>query len=136
MLFWYEVGVGLGECETVVKLATGVPRVHIYGAMVDHAVVPAEHWERELHTAGFGHVDWTDGSLPENAFQKVIIALKSGAQGPRLPKPAALPEPIPELNPANIETRTAGAERLVSTYSNGWATSKLHFLGAKKGMFS
>ncbi|KAJ5309200.1 hypothetical protein N7508_004579 [Penicillium antarcticum] len=98
-----------------------------------HAVVAAEHWERELHTAGFGHVDWTDGSLPENAFQKVIIALKSGAQGPRLPKPAALPEPIPELNPANIETRTAEAERLVATYSNGWVTPKLRFLDAKKG---
>ncbi|KAJ6014708.1 hypothetical protein N7540_009299 [Penicillium herquei] len=97
-----------------------------------HAVVPAEHWERELHTAGFGHVDWTDGSLPDNAFQKVIIALKSGAQGPRLPKPAALPEPIPELNPANIETRTAEAERLVATYSNAWATPKLRFLDAKK----
>ncbi|KAJ5733691.1 hypothetical protein N7493_002477 [Penicillium malachiteum] len=97
-----------------------------------HAVVPAEHWERALHTAGFGHADWTDGNLRDNAFQKVIIALKSGAQGPRLPKPAALPEPIPELNPANIETRTAEAERLVATYSNGWPTPKLRSLDSKK----
>ncbi|KAJ5621533.1 hypothetical protein N7528_006316 [Penicillium herquei] len=97
-----------------------------------HAVVPAEHWERELHTAGFGHVDWTDGNLRDNAFQKVIIALKSGHQGPRLPKPAALPEPIPELNPANIETRTAEAERLVATYSKGWATPKLRILDSTK----
>ena len=42
-----------------------------------HAVVTAEHWERELHTADFGHVDWTDDSLPENAFQKVFMALAS-----------------------------------------------------------
>ncbi|CAI7652979.1 unnamed protein product [Penicillium glandicola] len=98
-----------------------------------HAVVPAEHWERELHAAGFGHVDWTDGSLPENAFQKVIIALASGAQGPRLPKPAAIPESIPELNPGNIETRTAEAENLIATYSNGWSTPKLRVLDAKKG---
>ncbi|KAG2420106.1 hypothetical protein HFD88_004905 [Aspergillus terreus] len=97
-----------------------------------HAVVPAEHWERELHTAGFGHVDWTDGSLPENAFQKVIIALASGTQGPRLPKPASVPEPIPELNPKSIETRTAQAEQLTATYSSGWATPKLRALNAKR----
>ncbi|KAL7625008.1 hypothetical protein AAE478_004222 [Parahypoxylon ruwenzoriense] len=52
-----------------------------------HAIVTAEHWERDLHDAGFGHVDWTDGSLPENNFQKVMIALASGAQQERLPKP-------------------------------------------------
>ncbi|KAH8594185.1 hypothetical protein B0O99DRAFT_687826 [Bisporella sp. PMI_857] len=97
-----------------------------------HAVVPAEHWERELHEAGFGHVDWTDGSLPENAFQKVIIALASGTQGPRLPKPAALPELIPELNPENVETRTAQAEQLTSIYSNGWDTPKMRVLDTRR----
>ncbi|KAF7554237.1 hypothetical protein G7Z17_g3055 [Cylindrodendrum hubeiense] len=91
-----------------------------------HAVVGAEHWERELHAAGFGHVDWTDGNLPENAFQKVIIALASGAPGPRLPKPAPEPEPEPE-----VVGRTAEAERLVTKYSDGWATPKLQALGVR-----
>ncbi|RDW76683.1 Iterative polyketide synthase afoE [Aspergillus mulundensis] len=93
-----------------------------------HAVVPAEHWEAELHKAGYGHVDWTDGNLPENSFQKVIIALASGSQGPRLPKPEPVETPIPELNPENIETRTANAESLVHKYTTGWETPKLRIL--------
>ncbi|KAL5002550.1 hypothetical protein BDV10DRAFT_181277 [Aspergillus recurvatus] len=97
-----------------------------------HAVVPAEHWERELHKAGFGHVDWTDGNLPENSFQKVIIALASGGQRARLPKPEPVQTLIPELNPANIETRTANAESLVAKHTAGWETPKLRAL-AKKG---
>ena len=51
-----------------------------------HAIITAEAWERELHAAGFGHVDWTDGSLAENRFQKVIMALASGPVQERLPK--------------------------------------------------
>lgn len=54
-----------------------------------HAIVPAEHWERELHAAGYGHVDWTDGVLPENRYQKVMVALASGTQADRLPKPTS-----------------------------------------------
>jgi acyl transferase domain-containing protein/thioester reductase-like protein/SAM-dependent methyltransferase/acyl carrier protein len=95
-----------------------------------HAVVPAEHWERELHAAGFGHVDWSDGNLPENVFQKVIIALASGAQGPRLPKPA--PERTAELDKGDVAARTAEAERLVAKYSDGWATPKLQALSAQR----
>ncbi|KAF5981204.1 polyketide synthase, partial [Fusarium bulbicola] len=36
-----------------------------------HAIIDAEEWERNLHNAGYGHVDWTDGSLPENSFQRI-----------------------------------------------------------------
>ncbi|KAJ6119125.1 hypothetical protein N7523_003405 [Penicillium sp. IBT 18751x] len=97
-----------------------------------HAVVPSEHWERELHATGFGHVDWTDGNLPENAFQKVIVAVASGSQGPRLPGPAIVSESIPELTPEHIKARTAEAEVLVATYSNGWATPKLRVSDTKK----
>ncbi|KAK3297385.1 uncharacterized protein B0H64DRAFT_457516 [Chaetomium fimeti] len=95
-----------------------------------HAVVPAEHWERELHTAGFGHVDWSDGNLPENAVQKVIFALASGPQGPRLPKPA--PERGIELDRGDVAARTAVAERLVAKYSDGWATPRLQALVARR----
>ncbi|KAH8693297.1 hypothetical protein BGW36DRAFT_431029 [Talaromyces proteolyticus] len=89
-----------------------------------HAVVPAEHWERELHAAGFGHVDWTDGHLPENAFQKVIIAMSSGTQGPRLPKP--VPKSTQEHQP-----EVAEADRLVTKYTDGWATRKLQALSVR-----
>ncbi|KAH6850662.1 hypothetical protein B0I37DRAFT_428876 [Chaetomium sp. MPI-CAGE-AT-0009] len=95
-----------------------------------HAVVPAEHWERELHAAGFGHVDWSDGSLPENAVQKVIFALASGTQGARLPKPA--PERTIELDRGDVVARTAEAERLVAKYSDGWATPRLRALATRR----
>lgn len=95
------------------------------------ALVPAEHWERKLHDAGFGHVDWTDGDLPEHAYHKVIVALASGVQGPRLPKPE------PELAFFNIDkgndlaARTATAEALVAKYSDAWATPALQVKQAK-----
>ncbi|KAJ3532393.1 hypothetical protein NM208_g8458 [Fusarium decemcellulare] len=66
-----------------------------------HAIITAEEWESNLHRAGYGHVDWTDGTLPENTFQKVIIALASGKPQERLPKStldngAVTPTPTPE----------------------------------------
>ncbi|KAH6634631.1 polyketide synthase, partial [Chaetomium sp. MPI-SDFR-AT-0129] len=42
-----------------------------------HALAPPEVWDDALHAAGYGHVDWTDGHLPEAAIQRVIIALAS-----------------------------------------------------------
>jgi len=94
-----------------------------------HAIVPAEHWERDLHAAGFGHVDWTDGSLSENNFQKVMIALASGPVQDRLPKPG--PEPgqpghaeITELA-GDVAAREEEAEKYVARYAAGWATPTL-----------
>ncbi|CAJ0543817.1 Ff.00g039410.m01.CDS01 [Fusarium sp. VM40] len=75
----------------------------------NHAIIAAEEWERNLHDAGFGHVDWTDGSLPENTFQKVIIALASGEPQARIQKStlpdvmSALPEPLSENKKAEVE---------------------------------
>ncbi|KAI1134063.1 hypothetical protein F5Y05DRAFT_417605 [Hypoxylon sp. FL0543] len=91
-----------------------------------HAIVSAEHWEHELHTAGFGHVDWTDGSLLENNFQKVIIALASGPAQERLPKPA--PDPHgdkPTHSVGNVVAREEEAESFVAKHTAGWATPAL-----------
>ena len=52
-----------------------------------HALSHQSHWERELHNVGYGHVDWTDGQLPENRVQRIIIAMASGPQYDRLPVP-------------------------------------------------
>ncbi|KFY61069.1 hypothetical protein V497_03195 [Pseudogymnoascus sp. VKM F-4516 (FW-969)] len=93
------------------------------------ALVPAEHWERKLHAAGFGHVDWTDGDLSEHAYHKVIVALASGAQGPRLPKPA--PAPAFSIDKGDVAARTATAEGLVAKYSAAWATPILQAKHAK-----
>jgi len=50
-----------------------------------HAISHESRWERELHAVGFGHVDWTDGHLPENSIQRIIIAFASGPKYERLP---------------------------------------------------
>jgi acyl transferase domain-containing protein/thioester reductase-like protein/SAM-dependent methyltransferase/acyl carrier protein len=84
-----------------------------------HAIVPAEHWERELHAAGFGHVDWTDGSLPENIYQKVMIALASGTQSERLPKP--MPEAVLKPENRDVAAREAEANNYLSKYVDGFA---------------
>lgn len=53
-----------------------------------HALCHQSHWESVLHSAGYGHVDWTDGHLPENRIQRIIIAMASGPKYDRLPSAA------------------------------------------------
>ncbi|KAL4905448.1 hypothetical protein BDW74DRAFT_177819 [Aspergillus multicolor] len=89
-----------------------------------HAVVPTSHWEKVLHEAGFGHVDWTDGARPENAFQKVIIALASGAPAPRLPATVEAAK-VNVIDRGDVVARETAAEKLVATYTAGWATPAL-----------
>ncbi len=84
-----------------------------------HAIVPAEHWERELHAAGFGHVDWTDGSLPENVYQKVMIALASGTQLEQLPKP--LPKETPAHEIRDVAAHEEEANKYLSKHISGFA---------------
>lgn len=45
-----------------------------------HAITHESRWETELHSVGYGHVEWTDGHLPENKLQRIIIAMASGPQ--------------------------------------------------------
>ncbi|THC94912.1 hypothetical protein EYZ11_005595 [Aspergillus tanneri] len=45
-----------------------------------HAVTHESRWEKDLHSAGYGHVDWTDGVRPENKLERLIIAFASGAR--------------------------------------------------------
>lgn len=95
----------------------------------DLSMASPEHWERELHAAGFGHVDWTDGTTSANIYQKVMIAMASGHQGPQLPKPAPLA--LTETTVVDHGPRTKEAERLVGQYANGWATRPLLHFQAK-----
>lgn len=50
-----------------------------------HAISHESRWEQVLHSVGYGHVDWTDGHLPENKIQRIIIAMASGPRYDRLP---------------------------------------------------
>ncbi|KAL4971434.1 hypothetical protein BDW66DRAFT_155664 [Aspergillus desertorum] len=113
------------------QMIRDVPWASIVFGLLDsglkHAPVEREHWERELHAAGFGHVDWTDGHTSANAYQTVIMAMASGIQGPRLPKAS----PPTEVTAVDHGPRTNEAERLVHQYTSGWATPNLLRLQAK-----
>ncbi|KAK9783861.1 putative polyketide synthase [Seiridium cardinale] len=93
-----------------------------------HAIVTAEYWERELHASGFSHVDWTDGNLPENTFQKVMVAFASGPVRERLPKPAPTPDVAVTLPSAlNVTSRMEQAESYITKYTSDFPHSKLSF---------
>ncbi|RAL09587.1 putative polyketide synthase [Aspergillus homomorphus CBS 101889] len=83
-----------------------------------HAIAPPSRWERDLQSVGFGHVDWTDGRLPENDIQKVIIALASGPAQQRLPKPGV--ERASIADGSNDQAREDEAARYVENYSRGF----------------
>lgn len=42
-----------------------------------HAVSSEKRWETDLRSAGFEHVDWTDGNRPENKIEKLLIAMSA-----------------------------------------------------------
>ncbi|KAJ5504481.1 hypothetical protein N7463_007355 [Penicillium fimorum] len=91
-----------------------------------HTIVSTERWERDLQTAGFGHVDWTDGKLPENNIQRVIVALASGPAQERLPIPQSRPEQQnPKQLTRNLATQQVDAEKYVSRYTYGWVSQAL-----------
>ncbi|PKY00457.1 polyketide synthase [Aspergillus campestris IBT 28561] len=50
-----------------------------------HAITSERRWEADLHAAGYGHVDWTDGHSPEVNVQRVLFAMASGKQRDKLP---------------------------------------------------
>ncbi|KAI1288309.1 putative polyketide synthase [Xylaria venustula] len=46
-----------------------------------HATVSETQWARVLHTAGYGHVQWTGGVSPEASIQRLILATASAETG-------------------------------------------------------
>ncbi|KAL2864369.1 uncharacterized protein BJX67DRAFT_383841 [Aspergillus lucknowensis] len=45
-----------------------------------HAITGEQRWENDLHAAGYGHVDWTDGESNEVSVQRVIFATATEEQ--------------------------------------------------------
>lgn len=85
-----------------------------------HAIIPPSQWETALHSAGFGHVDWSDGHLPENRIQKVIIAMASGPTQTRLPLPDKTP-PKPDAGTyPDLVTRERNILAYVRRFSAGF----------------
>ncbi|KAF4454629.1 Conidial yellow pigment biosynthesis polyketide synthase [Fusarium austroafricanum] len=98
-----------------------------------HAIVSTERWERDLQTSGFGHVDWTDGHLPENNIQRVIVALASGPIQERLPIPESPPDQGNDIASVELDitTRESRAENYVSQYTSGWNLQDLSTLSSQ-----
>ncbi|GAB1198685.1 hypothetical protein APSETT444_008013 [Aspergillus pseudonomiae] len=69
----------------------------------NHAITNERRWEADMHTVGYGHVDWTDGHSPEVSVQRVIFATATGTQSQRLP----LGSPIERVHPENQADNSA-----------------------------
>jgi acyl transferase domain-containing protein/thioester reductase-like protein/acyl carrier protein/SAM-dependent methyltransferase len=81
----------------------------------DYVLQPAPYWEKVLHSVGYGHVDWTEGDLPEARIQRLIIAHASGPRYDRGPKP-----PLPstsELKLPDTFERRAMIDAIVHKYT-------------------
>lgn len=82
-----------------------------------HALAQPEVWEKTLHRNGYGHVDWTDGHLPENSIQRIIIALAS----PRSHSRVSTFPPAPLKVPADFSARKTVTDLLVQKHTFGFA---------------
>ncbi|CAI7662355.1 unnamed protein product [Penicillium glandicola] len=83
----------------------------------EHALAQPEVWEKTLHRNGYGHVDWTDGHLPENSMQRIIIALASPESHSRV---STFP-PAPLKVPADFSARQTVTDSLVQKHTSGFA---------------
>ncbi|THC94144.1 hypothetical protein EYZ11_006393 [Aspergillus tanneri] len=70
-----------------------------------HALTPPARWKTDLQAAGFGFVDWSDGILPENSINKVIIAV------------ACEPDSVEAIS--SLADRKAAVEGFVHKYTGG-----------------
>lgn len=84
-----------------------------------HAITGPEGWERAMRSAGFSHVDWTDGHLPESKIQRVIVAMASGPAQARLPPPAPQTPQAAESGP-DLASREENISAYVVKFSAGF----------------
>ncbi|KAJ5918177.1 Type I Polyketide synthases (Type I PKS) [Penicillium verhagenii] len=83
-----------------------------------HAVTHESRWEKDLQAAGYGHVDWTDGELPENKLERLIVAFASGDRYERLEIPRSVKVPS-----ADLVARQETVERYVHDMTIGFGDS-------------
>ena len=99
-----------------------------------HALVPPTVWEDVLQQSGYGHVDWTEGKLPEGNVQRVIIALASGSRYDRAP---LCPSPLQSLKTdvaARQEVIDAFVEKYTRTFSNSPPSHALNHTNTSDGL--
>lgn len=88
-----------------------------------HAIVNENRWEQSLVNAGFKHVEWTDGELPEVRVQRFLIALAAGVE-PGLAEQKNLAHASKDDSHEHeeyIRSRKVAADKYVSSATRGFA---------------
>ena len=90
-----------------------------------HAIVDERRWQRELLRAGFKHVEWTDGTLPEVRVQRVLIALAADGEN-GLDLPATLvgpprPDDDHDISKEDMLIRKLAADDYVRSTAQGFS---------------
>ena len=94
-----------------------------------HAVTHESRWKHDLHSVGYGQVDWTDGDRPENRVEKLIIAMASGSSHGNSQIPPTY-MPVKSLS-TDHTSRQAVVDEYVRTMTNGFAdTMETRSLGS------
>ncbi|KAH6623650.1 hypothetical protein F5144DRAFT_658610, partial [Chaetomium tenue] len=88
-----------------------------------HAIVKEKRWEQSLLNAGFKHVEWTDGNLPEVGVQRFVIAMAADlepgmAKQPRIPRS---PEHDEHDSEEYLKGRKLAADKYVASATRGFA---------------
>ncbi|OAA36871.1 methylorcinaldehyde synthase [Metarhizium rileyi] len=86
-----------------------------------HALTHELRWEKELHAAGYGQVDWTEGERSETQIQKVIVAAANSANRCErsLRNIHRAGEQIARQYIGGASADCASREQLVTTYVRG-----------------
>ncbi|KAE8141925.1 hypothetical protein BDV38DRAFT_278709 [Aspergillus pseudotamarii] len=82
-----------------------------------HALAQPDFWQQTLHANGYGHVDWSDGQLPENSIQRIIIALAS-SESQHL---VSICSPAPSISTADFAARQVVVDSLVQKHTHDFA---------------
>lgn len=81
----------------------------------EHALVPASVWKDVLLRAGYGHIEWTDGDLPESGIQRLILAM---AAKPRYATDPPLQQsPRTETDHEALQARKTAVDTYVREYT-------------------
>ena len=87
-----------------------------------YVLQPPTHWEKILYSEGYGHVDWTDGDLPEASIQRLIIAYASGPKYERRSKPIS--QVVSQSTGQNDKEREEVIDGYVEKYTKDFSISQ------------
>lgn len=81
----------------------------------EHPLQTVSYWQNTLQASGFGHIDWTDGDLPESSIQRLILASASSMHSESL---VAMPSKLVPQSTIEADPRQAVVDSYVEKYAN------------------